>query len=339
LYLTGKATFAKDGKPVKDSTLLMFFLEKGFQEYEAYTKGNGEFSLLLYLMVDPKDKFFYTASFKGNDVEDIIVKMHPRDSSITFSAEPWEFDNSSPDLYAEYSTKRNIVVNSFSFFVDRKTEKDSTEDKNKAMEDELNGGDIKVNLKEFLQMPTMRDVVRELIKSVEYRKINGRDVVRVYTTLRMPGNRTGPVYIIDGQITKDPSYFLSLKPADVVYVRVVNDSRKLGALGRLGDNGVIFVKTKNQSAIVSDSHKIDFAGFLPSSTFSSLEKSNHQLPDFRSCLYWAPKFVLKGAANQEINFFTSDDVGKFKLQVHGVGEDGTPFYAEQPFTVKFSKNQ
>lgn len=338
LVLSGKAAYAKNGKPVNDSTLLMFFLEKNLQGYETHTS-HGGFSFPLFLTVNQSDKFFYTASFRGNDVDDVIVKMHNPDSVITFAAEPWDWDKTANDPYAVFSAKKNLVNNSFAFFINSEARKDSINDRNKAIEDELNGADVVVNLKDYLQMPTMIEVVRELVRAVEYRKINGRDVVRVYTTQRKPTNKTGPLYVIDGQITKDPSYFLSLKPSEVISFKVVKDSRKLFVLGRLGDNGVILIKTKNQNVVVRDSHRIDFPGFLPSSKLVTSGKSNLQIPDFRSCLYWSPKIVLKGAGSQEINFNTSDDVGKFKLQVYGVGEDGAPFYGEQPFTVKFSKNQ
>lgn len=337
LVLSGKAAYAKNGKPVNDSTLLMFFLEKNLQGYETYTS-HGGFSFPLFLSVNQSDKFFYTASFRGNDVDDVIVKMHNPDSAITFAAEPWDWDKTANDPYAVFSAKKNLVNNSFAFFINSEARKDSVNDRNKAMEEELNGADVIVNLKDYLQMPTMIEVVCELVRAVEYRKVNGRDVVRVYTTQRKPTNKTGPLYVIDGQITKDPSYFLSLKPADVISFKVVKDSRKLFVLGRLGDNGVILIKTKNQNVVVRENHRIDFPGFLPASKFIS-GKVNSQIPDFRSCLYWSPKIILKGAASQELNFYTSDDVGKFKLQVYGVGEDGSTFYGEQPFTVKFSKNQ
>jgi hypothetical protein len=336
LSLSGKAMFAQNKKPVKDSTLLMFMLKKSLQEYEAYVTKQGEFSLSLLLMVDPRDSLFYTASFHGSDLDDVLIKMHDPDSSVSFSADPWRFENNVPDPYATYSAKRNTVARSFAFFVNTKTQKDSIEDKNAAMEEELNGADVVLNLSDYLQMPTMNDVVRELLKFVEHRKVNGRDVIRMYTTTRMPNNKTGPIFVIDGQITKDPSFFLSLAPSDVVYIKLVNNSGKLYALGQLGNNGVILVKTRSQRVVINDSHKINFSGFLPFSKFPSLGNGNAQIPDFRSCLFWSQRIFLRGAMHQEISFTTLDDVGKFKLQVFGVGEDGTPFYAEQPFTVKFS---
>src|SRR5437879_12111109 len=44
LNLTGEAMFAKTGKPVPDSTQLLFFLEKNLVGYETYANAVGKFS-------------------------------------------------------------------------------------------------------------------------------------------------------------------------------------------------------------------------------------------------------------------------------------------------------
>ncbi|MBI1769463.1 MAG: hypothetical protein HY015_03595 [Bacteroidetes bacterium] len=337
-YLTfsGRAIYAKNGQPVKDSTMIMFFLENSLRGYETYTHSKGHFSFPLVLNVYSPDLFFYTASFKGKDADEIKIKINDPDSLVAFRAEARTIREDA-DPYFEYSSRRKAIDNSYSFFVNPKVMGDSTFDPNQAMEEELNGADINLQMKNYLLMPTMEDVSKELLRGVEYRKINGRHVVRVNTTGKAPNNYAGPLYVIDGQITKDPSYFMNLKPADVIYIKVVKDSQKLMALGKLGANGVILLKTKNH-VTVNERNRIEFSGFLPVAPIFSRGILNSSLPDFRSCLFWSPLIHSSSVGPTEIQFTSSDDIGNFKVQIYGLAENGIPFYFEQPFEVKYSGN-
>jgi hypothetical protein len=335
LVLSGKATHAKNGSPAADSTLLMFYLEKNLVGYEAIVNSKGNFSFPMFLNVRSQDRFLYAASRRGNDLDDIIVKINDPDSLITFKAPRFvQQTEAAGDAYFTYSAQKKAIDKSYSFFYNQKPAYDSIGDPNKAMEDELNGVDATVRLSDYLQLPTMTEVLKEVVKSVDYRKINGRHVVRVYTTGKKPTNYTGPLYVIDGQLTKDPSQFLNLLPSDVLTIKLVKDSRKLFALGHLGANGVIIVRTKKQVKI-QEKNRLDFSGLLPEFADRRNDK-NIQTPDFRSNLYWSPKTQLNSEAN--IQFTSSDDVGRYMVQIYGMTEKGEPFFAEKPIELKYTGN-
>ncbi|MBS1680214.1 MAG: hypothetical protein JST48_00735 [Bacteroidetes bacterium] len=338
LNISGIATHAKNGKPASDSTLLMFFLEKNLQGYETYTDKKGIFSFSLYQLVRQPDHFFYTASLKGKDIDDINVKINDPDSTLSFFAEPWALDNQENEKYSVYEMKRMTINSSYNFFSNSTARADSIVDPNKSMEDELSGADFSVYLKDFLQMPTMEEVVREILKAIEYRKINDRHVVRVYTTAKKPNNHTGPLYVIDGKITKDPSYFISLKPSEVVSIKMIRNSQKLMSIGTIGANGVILVRTKHIDKLIDEKHLVHFPGFLPEPKTETVTSINPQFPYLKSCLLWSANNKVNENGGAEIQFSTSDDVGRFVIQVIGRTDDGTPVYAEKPFEVKFQKN-
>ncbi len=338
MNLSGTATNVRNGKPLRDSTLLMFFLQKSMQGYETYVSSKGKFSFSLFLPITRSDIFFYAASFEGNDVFDLAIKIQDPDSSLTFFAEPWSEDKSQADPYSVYAIQRNSINSSYSFFSNHIARNDSLDEPNKAIEDELNGADLTVTVSDYLMMPTMIEVIREILKAVEYRKINGRDVVRVYTTAKKPTNTTGPLYVIDGMITKDPANFISLKPKDVISIKVVKDSRKLFPLGKLGENGVIIVKTRLKEPIAKEKNQINLTYLFPQPDVSPSIKLNPQLPDLKSCLLWVPKIILKANEQESLQFYTTDDLGRFKIQFYGLTEDGNPIYSEYPFQVKYLGN-
>lgn len=337
-YLTfsGKATYAKNGLAVKDSTLIMFFLENNLRGYETYADKGGHFSFPLILSIYSNDRFFYTASHKEKDADEIRLQIDDPDSLISFHAETWTATEAI-DAYSVYSTQRKTINNSYSFFTNSRALRDSTFNPNKAMEIELNGADITLSLKDYLMMPTVEDVTKELLRGVEYRKIGGRHVVRVNTTGKVPNNHAGPLYVIDGQITKDPNYFLALKPADIVSIKVVKDSQKLFALGKLGANGVLIVSTKSR-AVINEKNRIAFSGLLPPVSNYSRGDTGKNLPDLRACLYWSPTIQVSSVGPSEVQFTTSDDIGSFKIQVYGRTENGEPFFHEQPFEVRYPRN-
>ncbi len=337
LNLTGEAMFAKTGKRVPDSTQLLFFLEKNLVGYETYANAAGKFSFPMWISISQRDRFFFTASLKGMDIDDIYINTFDPDSSIAFTAKPWEFDANSVDRYSIYSANKQAISKSFSFFSDKSVLKDSIDEPNKAIEEELNGADIVLNLNDYLMFPTMEEVVREILKGVEYRKINGRSVLRVYVTGKYTTYRMGPLFVIDGMVTRDPSFCLALKPSDVISMKVVKDSKKLFALGKLGANGVIIVKTKLHSKIVKEKHVIDYAGMLSNHPTSWSGYSDTRMPDFRSCLFWTAK-SLSVKDSEHFIFKTSDDVGKFRIRISGRTEEGIPFYYDKPFEVKYSGN-
>jgi len=337
LVLRGTATFTKSGKRVPDSTYVILFFEKRLHGYETYTDANGNFSFRVVFAPKYPDRLFYTATIKGEDADDISLQINDPDSSLSFSAIPWKAKTNSIDQYGAYSAQVQVIQNSYSFFLNPSSSNYIVEDRNKEIEEKLNGAGLIFDLNDYLLMPTMEEVVKEIINFVAVRTINGRKAVMVFTAGKLTSFQTGPLFVIDGMMTKDPAYFFSLKPADVISIRVVNDSKKLFPLGSLGANGVLIVKTKLGRNALKETHMTDFGGFLPKTRNSFFGYSRPDVPDLRACLLWTSK-VYSGKDDNSLIFKTSDDIGRFNIQILGIAEDGTPFYSEYPFDVKINSN-
>jgi hypothetical protein len=241
------------------------------------------------------------------------------------------------DPYAAYSAQVQVIQNSYSFFLNPRSSNYFVEDLNKRMEEKLNGADLVFDLNDYLLMPTMEKVVKEIMNFVAVSTINGHEALLVMTTGKSTSFQTGPLFIIDGIMTKDPAYFFSLKPVDLISIKVVNDSKKLFALGSIGANGVILVKTKQEMNALKETHIIDFGGFLPKTSKPFFENTNSNVPDLRACLLWTSK-VYSGKDDNTLIFKTSDDIGRYNIQISGIAEDGVSFYSEYPFEVKINAN-
>ncbi|MFT5761999.1 MAG: hypothetical protein ACI8WA_001123, partial [Polaribacter sp.] len=61
--------------------------------------------------------------------------------------------------------------------------------------------------------------------------------------------------------------------------------------------------------------------------------NNTRIPDFRNQLLWMPKIQID-EKKLNINFFTSDNSGKFEISIEGFTEKGVPISIRRYFIVK-----
>ena len=154
----------------------------------------------------------------------------------------------------------------------------------------------------------------------------------------MVGKVTGdPVYIIDGIATKNTAFFLSLKPSDLLTVKVVKDPHKLERFGLMGKNGIVIVQTRKGNARepLDDPSKL-IEGLNRSVSFKARDHSGAEdahRPDFRSSVYWNPSVKTDSNGKASVDFFCSDDIGKLSIRIDGLTTEGKPFSAGQDLEV------
>jgi hypothetical protein len=189
----------------------------------------------------------------------------------------------------------------------------------------------------------MAEFLQEAVPFVRYKKRGDKETVRMAyryeKTLKVFKN--DPVYIIDGFMTRNTAYFLSLKPDELLYIKVLNNPNKLMQLGKLGENAIIFVESKKGDLYKPIQYESTFpiTGLSRPVEFFEFDhrddKTNARVPDLRSTLFWKPMVETKSGA-AEFNFFASDDIGPMKVVVTGFTKDGRMFSAEKEITVEFN---
>jgi hypothetical protein len=329
LTITGRALHADTNQPVPDSTLIMFFFQNQVIGYETTILKNGNFTLPIMYDFYAREKVFYTTRTKGRDDWNIIVELETDSiklaslfgsTSITTTSNP----------YSIYENNKRVIDGSYHYF---KPATATTEIRaNAKFEDELGGVDTSVKLADYVAFTTISELTREILPAVEHRKIRDRDVVRVYTTHKRPTNVAGPLYIIDGVMTKDPSNFLNLKPEDVISIKVVKDYMKLRNLGAIADNGVILVDTKNPNRAKNFDSSFPLDGLIFDKRvkfFDGTSQTSNRTPDLRPCLLWVPTVDPSG----RYSFYTSDDVGEYLIQLISTDESGIQSIQTSTITV------
>jgi hypothetical protein len=342
----GAVTSKKDGDPAPDSTIVIGYLQTNTIGYEAYAK-DGKFEMPLIYDVWGNDRIFYSLKYRSKSVDGAYNITFLNDSVVT--ADRWTSSEvNQVSRYGEYALNKDVVAKSYSFFGSKK-ESVSLRDQglNSLFEDEFLGSDYTVNVEEYLTFPSMADLLQEAVPFVHYRKRGTTESIRMSYRYEksLKVFRDDPLYIIDGVMSKNTAFFLSLKPEELLFIKILNNPNKLMQLGKLGENAVIFVESKkgNLSAMISDENLFPIVGLTRPKEFTQFNYSQSDLlkriPDLRSTLYWKPVLEVNKSGKTEIEFFASDDTGPMKILVSGFTKDGRFFKQEKIINVDFNPSK
>jgi len=342
--LTGKVVSKEGDRPAPDSTLVIAYLQKNAMGYEAYTK-NGSFEIPVIFDFWDEDVAFITLKSKDKRVDDAYTVSLTHDT-IVLRQKLTSGETPEDDPYANYALKRNLIKQSYSYFSSTQDTHLKPRTPNEILEEEFQGVDYTIKVSDFVVFPTMEDMLSEIVTFVQFRKRGSESTVRLFYRYEKSVRfyKQDPLYIIDGVMSTNTAFFLSLKPEDILTIKIVNNPNKLGQLGSLGQNGIIFVESKQGNLSQKMSENLfpviglsRSAGTLKPVTAKL--NSNPRVPDLRSTLYWNPILKTDFRGYNEITFMTSDDVGPMKIKVQGVTNDGRTFAAEKIFTVQLNQDR
>jgi len=340
VYKRGKAFFKTSGQPVPDSTVINVYLQNSLAGYETVTGPEGRFDLIFLFDFYDVDELFYSAKYRGKLIGDVTITLQ-EDTIAGTPFMPWK-ESAMPDGYAESRLKINQIKNSYNFF-NSPTKKiaTATPNLNEKFEDEFMGADISVNVEDYIILPTMEDLIREVVPSLGIRRFKNTIAVRVLFSVKSVISAGDPLYVIDGVMTRNSNLFLSLSPKDVLTVKVENDLNKLSRLGALGENGIVYVQTKKQSTVEqirNQNTTLPIQG-LNKPVISVWPEYGSNItwrnPDFRFTDYWNPSIKTNAQGNANVSFYTGDDVGKMNILIEGFMANGQPFSRIKELNVKF----
>jgi hypothetical protein len=342
IQYSGRVVNKENGQPVPDSSRVVAYLQKSMMGYEAITRGDGGFDLAFLFDFWNDDEIFYTVETKKGKA--LNAKVEWEEKSSSYAPFTPRIEGEIANRYAEFVSRKKIVDRSYSFYntLEASVKTSVAEDPNRDFEDELTGVDYAVKVDEYVVFPTMEELIREVVPSLQHRKARGSATVRVILPDGAIPN-DNPLYIIDGIMTKNTEYFLQLKPSDVFSIKVVRTINKLNRFGTMGRNGIVLVYTKglDHKRLKTENTLIPVKGLnkpVPFHVPAHKGLTDQRIPDFRSTLYWNPSVITNARGEGTISFSASDDVGNFLIQIQGITSDGRPFSRLDSIRVGFNKN-
>ena len=343
LSVSGKAYFADTGEPVPDSTKLLFLMKKDLMNYETTTLDNGQFHFPLLLDFAGTCQVFYQAFLNDTKLKNVKIELYENESSETIRK---PVEENMRDTYHQFCRDKKEVTDAFM----------STQDITVPQPDNwttqiltsVKGEDQSINLRDYLMFPTLKETIHEVIPNLKARSGKNDDFVRMTifdqdqeVKDQYRGTKEDPIYIIDGVLTENTPYFLSIRPEDIVSVKIINAQKKLSQLG-LEQNGIVLIETSipdNPKKVPNSESIFTINGFNEKSKFSMVQSpmQTPRIPDIRSCLFWHPQVKISGEKRVSFSFQTPDNTGTYKIVVDGITSSGKPVHQEKIFKVVFGE--
>lgn len=338
LDVSGKAYYKGSNDALPDSTKLTIYLQDHLIGYDLYTGRNGFFELPSMYDFWGFDRLFYVAEKDGKEIKREIVLTIDAEKTAGTPAQLSK-PNDKMDPYGDFKSKKEIIDKSFNYYAILKNQQKQI-NPNQEIEDELGGPDWQIKTEDYLVFSTMEELIHELLSFIKFRKKEENGSIRM---VLIQGNQNkyanaDPLFIIDGEMTKDISYFLSFKPKDILTIKIVRDNIKLSKLGTIAKNGVILVQTKKELFGKPKSQNLALVRGLnfykPSFQKQYSKENNPRVPDFRATMYWNPELKFDESGKSSLSFFSSDDNGFFNIYFCGITNEGIPFSSRKQIEVK-----
>lgn len=191
-------------------------------------------------------------------------------------------------------------------------------------------------LDDYTRFKTLKETLTEITEHIYYsRKGDEYSIKLLGFDFFFKNNK--PLILIDGLQILNHNEIIDLKSKQIKKITVVKDNYIYGTKTY---NGVIILETfnGNYENKVSKEYKKNinlFKPLIPKKYFKQKYDSvnDKRIPDYRYQLFWEQNFKLSKNTNS-IQFFTSDDIGKYEISLEGFTNKGKPISLKTFFEVK-----
>lgn len=195
-------------------------------------------------------------------------------------------------------------------------------------------------LDDYTRFPTMEEVLSEYIPSVLVRLRKGKYYTRVIETgIHKQLFTEDPLLFLDGVPLFDTDRIIAFDPLKIKKAEVVNRMYYLGPLAFPGIvsyssyTGDLAGLEMDPAALVVAYHGTLEKREFYSPKYDREEKNALRRADFRNLLFWSPSVSIPPEGSRQINFFTSDQSGSYKIVIQGLSKDGIPVSTTSQLTV------
>lgn len=139
--------------------------------------------------------------------------------------------------------------------------------------------------------------------------------------------------ILDGVYVyqaEQPTFIASLNPRDIEGIEVLTSNYNTSVYGEAGYWGIVFITSKNGRSAANppstNTTSVRNKGFTAVKQFYSPDyddpKTNQQVQDLRSTIYWNPTVKTNNKGEASFNFFNAGTAGNYRVTVEGMDAFG-----------------
>lgn len=329
LTISGVLQNKKTKSSVPDHDVYLSVLYNNPQLHIYKTKANGEFVFSLNQLTGINDVFISPITDVADDYE-VLVKSSFSNEYPDLKFTPSIFSladkKTIEDLYVNFQLQQNFCSIG------------EIHEKNRVKSPQFNIDESKstYQMKDYIQFESFEEIFIEIITNAKINKSGGQLSFNVYdkNSNILPGK---PLVLVDYLPVFDFNKLLTMHVSQIEKVEVIGSTY---ILGTNIINGIILITTNSENFAEIDFPKssifMEYQTLETDVDYNELVKScvnlSENLPDFRTTLYWNPKFVTNG--DNSIDFTTSDSKGIYEIIVKGISPDGLVYFGKKEFLVE-----
>jgi hypothetical protein len=190
---------------------------------------------------------------------------------------------------------------------------------------------------DYLPLPDFVEISRELLPTLKVRKSNDNYILSFTYTRNTGFPDTEPMIFLDGVPINDIDQIINLGTNQIKRIDVLPVIRYYG---EMPISGILSVFSKNME-INNIQFKTSTIRCLPLLTQSYTKPMlyipdyvNKHIPDVRQVLLWDPEIILRKKEKRQIEYYTSDLRGNYRISIQGITSNGLPVNGSAIITVK-----
>ena len=197
--------------------------------------------------------------------------------------------------------------------------------------------DFVYRLDDYTRFETMEDLFIEYIALIYIRKQYGQRTFHVAGDYLLPGKA---LVMMDGLPIEDFDFVMAFDPLKIEKIELVNRNYYIGDLSYAGlinfttYKGNFAREELPQNLLKKAYHALQNEREFYCPDYNDANIALNRIPDYRNTLYWNPDVSLGHSETMTLEFYTSDDIGTYQIQINGITNSGAPFYGSQSFNVE-----
>ena len=188
--------------------------------------------------------------------------------------------------------------------------------------------DEKFRLDDYTRFPTLEEVMREYVPAVLVRKRKDGFHFIVIDRPRHINLRDNPLTLLDGLPVFNINQLMAFDPLKIKRLEVIANRYFMGQ--QVYDGVVSFTTYKgdlagfplNPHALIEEYEAMQVPREFYAPRYDTEAQQRSRLPDLRNLLYWNPDVRLTAGQPQTLDFFTSDQAGRYLVVTQGITKNG-----------------
>lgn len=308
-------------KRIKNAIIVLSCLDSVPNLQYAVTDSNGKFQLLLTKYYEGKELFLTVTNAKKNS--NWIVEIKDEFNL----AKEWDAKlDSYPEDAKDFILKsQNIAYINKSYPSNEAIASKSKTSPDFSIPKFFHSEKKRIVPAEYEPLNNFLEIAIELLPLVRIAKDDGQYVPQIYNELLGIFYQRPPAVFVDGVYLDDMNKIIQLSSDEISYIDIISDER---AFGDLIFGGLISISTKTKVIYHSKPARYSYrvlndVGNDPGVPFQTKPlMKQHTYPFYKQLLYWNPEIM--NSESNEIEFYTSDNLGKYEIRVEGIQGDGKP---------------